>query len=269
MTYTLETRKSPNYTLASNCLRVYGVPRTFREIAIHWWGDPATNPSYEGVISTLCNPERKASAHYVATGTRRRVCRLVNEADVSWATNKANPWTISIECDPRCRQEDYEVVAELIRDIRSRYGNLPLVPHNKYAATRCPGNYDLNKLNEMAKEEDMLTERGLYVIYRLRLGREPDPSAKAHYIGKMTFDQADADVVNSVEYKGYVDQAKNKTLELSRFLSRNYRVVTPPITAKVLDELNASKARIAELEKQLAASSGTYELISEPVYRRK
>ena len=104
MAYKYETQyNSPNYTPASRVQATWGVPRTFKAIAIHWWGDPNQGPTYEGVIATLCNPNRGASAHFVATGTGRRVAQLVNLADASWATNSANPYTISIECDPRCR----------------------------------------------------------------------------------------------------------------------------------------------------------------------
>jgi len=155
MSYSYQTQwDSPNYTPASQTRAVWGKDRVITEIACHWWGDPNTNPSYEGVIGTLCNPARQASAHYVATGTGRRVACLVSPSDNSWCTNQANPWTISIEADPRCRDEDYDVVAELIANIRSAYGNLPLVPHNKYVATTCPGNWDLGRLNALANTKD-------------------------------------------------------------------------------------------------------------------
>lgn len=142
---------SPNYTPAAQVPATWGRPRTFEAIAIHWWGDPNTNPSFAGVINTLINPNRGASAHLVATGTGRQVACLVNFADASWATNQANPYTISIECDPRCRDEDYDVVAEVIAQLRQVYGDLPLVPHKQFVATACPGNYDLGRLDRLAR----------------------------------------------------------------------------------------------------------------------
>lgn len=144
------SRRSPNYTPRAQAPSVWGRARTFEAIAIHWWGDPNTGPTLDGVVSVLCNPNRGASAHFVASGTGRRVANLVDPNDASWATNNANPFTISIECDPRCRPEDYDVVGELIAQIRNKYGNLPLVPHKQYVATACPGNYDLNRLNQVA-----------------------------------------------------------------------------------------------------------------------
>jgi hypothetical protein len=151
MAYNYLSAPSPNYTPDTQTQAVYGRPRTITHIAIHWWGDPNTNPSFEGVVSVLRNPARQASSHYVATGTGRRVAHLVEERHTSWATNSANPFTISIECDPRCRNEDYDVVAELIANIRKRHGNLPLVPHRQYSATQCPGNYDLARLDREAR----------------------------------------------------------------------------------------------------------------------
>jgi hypothetical protein len=121
MSYNYLTQyNSPNYTPANEARSVWGRARTIEAIAIHHWGDPNTNPTFEGVINVLCNPSRQASAHFVATGTGRRVACLVNIPDASWATNSANPYTISIECDPRCRDEDYDVVAEMLQQLGFR-----------------------------------------------------------------------------------------------------------------------------------------------------
>lgn len=150
--YTFITKHdSPNYTPGNEAVSVWGKPRTIEKIAIHWWGDPSKDPTFEGVVSWLCNPQSQSSAHFVATGTDRRVACLVNIPDASWATNSANPYTISIECDPRCRDADYDVIAELIAELRLEYGNLPLVPHKQFAQTACPGNYDLARLDREAR----------------------------------------------------------------------------------------------------------------------
>lgn len=149
MSYQYETQhNSPNFNAGRDSLDF---------IVIHWWDDPAVNPSYEGTIATLCRVGRQASAHYVATGTGRRVACLVSPDDTAWHAGTSNPATnpnphsIGIECDPRCRDEDYDVVAELIADIRSAYGNLPLKRHSDFVPTRCPGNWDLARLDAIAK----------------------------------------------------------------------------------------------------------------------
>lgn len=144
---------SPNYTPANRVQATWGRPRTVEAIAIHWWGDPNQNPSFEGVVNYLCRANGSSSAHLVASGTGRKVACIVDFADASWATNSANPYTISIECDPRCRDEDYDVIAELIAQLRQVYGNLPLVPHKQFVATACPGNYDLGRLDREARNK--------------------------------------------------------------------------------------------------------------------
>lgn len=150
--YTFITQyNSPNYTTAGDAKSVWGRPRTIEAIAGHWWDDPLNKPSFEGVINTLCNPQRQASAHFVLTGTGRRVACLVNLEDASWATNSANPYTISIEADPRCRDEDYDVYGELVAELWATYGEIKLIRHSDVIATRCPGNYDLNRVQAIAR----------------------------------------------------------------------------------------------------------------------
>ena len=154
MSYKYETQyNSPNYTPGDQARATWGRPRTIEIVAQHWWGDPNTNPTYEGVIATLCNPSRQASAHFVATGTGRRVACLVDLNNASWATNSANPYSISIEGDPRCRDEDYDVIGELIAELRLIYGDLPIKPHRDFVATACPGNYDLARIDRIAREK--------------------------------------------------------------------------------------------------------------------
>jgi peptidoglycan hydrolase-like protein with peptidoglycan-binding domain len=119
-----------------------------RYIVIHWWGDPAQKPTFEGVISTLCNPARQASAHYVAEAGR--VACLVDPDLKSWATGPANLYTISIECNPRQSDGDYQTIGELVANIRKTYGNLPLRRHRDFMATACPGNYDLARIDRIA-----------------------------------------------------------------------------------------------------------------------
>lgn len=145
---------SPNYTPANQARSVWGVDRNIIHIDIHWWDAPENNPSFEGTIATLCNPSRGASANFVATGTGRRVACLVSPDDNSWCTNQDNPYSISIECDPRCRDEDYDVVAELIANIRSAYGDLSLHGHREFVNTTCPGNWDLARLDALARTKD-------------------------------------------------------------------------------------------------------------------
>lgn len=122
-----------------------------RRIVIHHWDDPKRKPSLDGVLSWLTNPRSKVSAHYVVSG--RQVYRLVPESVAAWHARGGNSDSIGIECDPRQQDETYETVAALIRDIRSRHGDIPLVRHRdvKGSSTTCPGTYDLARLDRLAR----------------------------------------------------------------------------------------------------------------------
>lgn len=139
---------SPNYTSG----RPYGI----KFIVIHWWNAPETHPTFEGTISTLCNPSRGASAHYIAEAGR--VACIVDPDDRAWHAgdgvgvgSKGNDMGIGIECNPRQSDGDYETIAELIRNLRAVYGDLPLIRHRDCSATQCPGNYDLDRLDKLAR----------------------------------------------------------------------------------------------------------------------
>lgn len=138
----LTNRTSPNKWVGGN---------TIKGITIHWWGDPATNPTAEGVVNWLCNPASEVSAHFVITGTGRRVWQLVADKDRAWHAMAGNNSTLGLELDPRCRDEDYDVAAEVIADLWRYYGKLPLYPHKYWVNTACPGNYDLARLQREAE----------------------------------------------------------------------------------------------------------------------
>lgn len=143
---------SPNFTPAAQAKSVFGYPRSIQGITIHHWGDPNQNPQFTSVRDYLCRSNGNTSAHYVATGTGRQVACIVAPQDVAWHSGNArgNAITIGIECDPRCRDEDYDVVAELVADIRSAYGDVPIYSHNMWTATACPGNYDIDRIDRLS-----------------------------------------------------------------------------------------------------------------------
>lgn len=153
MSYNYDTgHDSPNYTPASQSPAIFGQPRIVKGITIHHWGDPSLNPSFAGVRDYLCRQNGNTSAHYVASGTGRQVACIVAPGDVAWHSGNAtgNAITIGIECDPRCRDEDYDVIAELVADIRSAYGDVPIYSHNMWTSTSCPGNYDIDRIDKLS-----------------------------------------------------------------------------------------------------------------------
>ena len=145
MSYNYITSKnSPNFTK--------GRTKEISTIICHWWGDPSTNPTASGVVNWLCNPASKVSAHYVITGTNREVYHLVDNNNTAWHAKQANPFSLGLELDPRCRDEDYDVASEVIANIWKHYGKkFPLKRHSDYVATQCPGAYDLSRLQREAE----------------------------------------------------------------------------------------------------------------------
>lgn len=142
---------SPNYTPKASVPAVYGQPRVVKSITIHWWGSPSTGPTFNGTINYLCRAGGNTSAHYVAeTG---QVACIVDPENAAWhaGNSTGNATSVGIECNPLARNGDYATVAELIRDLRSVYGNIPLVPHSYWKATACPGVYDLARLDRESR----------------------------------------------------------------------------------------------------------------------
>lgn len=183
MSYNYISAPSPNFTPAS---------RKPAGITIHWWGDPAQKPSFDGVVAWLRNPKSQVSAHFVITGTGRKVAHLVEESNIAWHARAGNTTTIGLELDPRCRAEDYDVAAEVIAALRKKFGNLPLYRHSHWVATQCPGNYDINKLDSLAKlkaqgatEVNKIDAEAVRLAYQLD-GRTADKTAQTLHSTKGT-----------------------------------------------------------------------------------
>lgn len=120
-------------------------------LVIHHWDAPEKRPRFDPVVSWLCNPKSRVSAHYVVE--QGRISRLVPEDEAAWHARGGNSDSIGIECNPRQADGDYLTVAALIRDIRKRHGDLPLVRHRDVvgSSTDCPGTYDLARLDRLAR----------------------------------------------------------------------------------------------------------------------
>lgn len=141
---------SPNFTPASQALGFFGRRRTTEIVIGHWWGDPNTRPTFQGVVNWFKNPNSQVSAHYVVG--QGQMVQMVDEDDVAWHARQANPFTIGIEIDPNANDDTYQRVGWLVYDIRRRLGNLPLKGHNAYVQTQCPGHTDLARIDRIARE---------------------------------------------------------------------------------------------------------------------
>ena len=101
-----------------------GRPYGIDAITIHWWDDPAVRrPSFDTVINLFVTGSRQTSAHYVAEAGR--VACLVAPGDRAWACGDGinigsggNDKSISIECNWRQSDGDYDTIAQLIADLR-------------------------------------------------------------------------------------------------------------------------------------------------------
>lgn len=121
-------------------------------ITCHWWARP-TGQNPEGIVSWLCDKRAGTSAHYVVS--ENTVWCIVDPDRRAWhaGNSKANHTQIGIELDPNMsrRAATEKTAAALIADLRSVYGNLPLSPHKRWTSTECPGNWDLGRLDRLAR----------------------------------------------------------------------------------------------------------------------
>ena len=121
-------------------------------ITCHWWARP-TGQNPEGIVSWLCDKRAGTSAHYVVS--ENTVWCIVDPDRRAWhaGNSRANHDQIGIELDPNMsrRAATEKTAAALIADLRAVYGNLPLSPHKRWTSTQCPGNWDLGRLDRLAR----------------------------------------------------------------------------------------------------------------------
>lgn len=131
--------------------------RDIQEIVLHHWGE--RGQTHDGVLAFFCaTGPGNTSAHYVASAGR--INCIVSDSDVAWHGGSwpVNLRSIGIECRPEATDGDYATVAELIRTLRGRYGDLPLSKHRDYYATACPGVWDLDRLDRLARAGTIQTQ---------------------------------------------------------------------------------------------------------------
>ena len=157
MTYTLQEQyTSKNQVAGSAADSVWHLgPRKVSSITIHHWG--LRGQQFDTVRDFLCTNNTPTSAHYVAQD--RLVACIVSPDDCAFHAGNAegNSHSIGIECRPEATDGDYQTVAELIRYLRGIYGDIPLYPHNHWYNTACPGDYDLDRLDSLARNTTTIT----------------------------------------------------------------------------------------------------------------
>lgn len=152
-----------------------------QSITVHWWGNPV-GQKIGGIVSWLCDPRARASAHYVISGDT--VYCIVDPDQKAWhsGSNTGNLTSIGLELDPNAsmRESTERTAAELISDLRSTYGNLPLRKHSSWVGTACPGNWNIGHLDALA--------RGKVGNVVVRPKPQPLPAKKAKKKGPLDVD---------------------------------------------------------------------------------
>ena len=114
------------------------------QIVIHWWGDPAANPTHDGVVGWFRSGGGNNSAHYVVSAGR--VTQMVADEDTAWHAGNwdTNLTSIGIEISPYATEADKVEAGALINRLYAKYGRLPLKGHKEVSnrPTACPGVYD-------------------------------------------------------------------------------------------------------------------------------
>lgn len=150
MTTINESLNAKGYTAAADVPAVYGRSRSIQSITIHHWG--AFGQTHDGVVNFFVNGPGNTSAHFVASAGR--IHCLVSPLDAAWHAGNAlgNATSIGIECRPEASDADYATVAELVKFLRDTYGaNLPLIPHRDWQNTACPGQWNLSRIDSLAR----------------------------------------------------------------------------------------------------------------------
>jgi N-acetylmuramoyl-L-alanine amidase len=150
LSYTLrESQSSKNYTPHADVPATFGYQRDVQYITWHHWG--ALGQNFYDVENFLCTNNTPTSAHYIMQAGL--VSCIVTPDDAAWHSGNArgNAQSVGVEAHPEATEADYQTGAELVRFIRSLYGDIPIVPHNYWFNTACPGKWDLAKLDRMAR----------------------------------------------------------------------------------------------------------------------
>lgn len=136
------------YLTISNYNRPGSMRSRTTAVACHYIGNPGTSAQanrnyFENLRTTHTT---KASAHYII-GLDGEVIQMIPEEEISWCTNSANAYTISIEaCHPdktgEFTEATYKAYVELCADICERWGLDPLngglIRHYDVTRKVCP-----------------------------------------------------------------------------------------------------------------------------------
>ena len=135
------------------------------KIAVHYVGNAGS--SAKGNRNYFANCSNYVSSHYII-GLNGEILRLIPENEISYCTNQANSYTISIECchpdrTGKFNDKTLEALIELCADICNRYGFNPLtdiVRHYDVTKKACPLWWAPNGPNKSANAEQNIKING-------------------------------------------------------------------------------------------------------------
>lgn len=139
---------SKQYLTVSNYNRPCTKRKSTTAVACHYIGNPGSSAqANRNYFESLKDGHgTKASCHYII-GLNGEIIQLIPEDEISWCTNSANSYTISIEaCHPKSdgqfTQATYNSYVELCADICKRWGLDPvhggLIRHYDVTKKICP-----------------------------------------------------------------------------------------------------------------------------------
>lgn len=236
--------------------RWVGGNKNIDQIVIHWWDNPAKRPTLAGVVAWFLNPASQVSAHYVVSD--KTVVRMVEEKDGAWHALSANNHSIGIEIDPNFPGDTYKTVGELVRDIRTRHGNLRLVRHRDVpgVSTTCPGSTNLDLIEQYARgEEEMKADldlvRKMAQTVGGRVGRNGFPDTDGQDLKGHVGTEAGKEFLNWYWSKEGV-QWRDHTLPEVLNVWAKYKTLGPELEKQVAD-LKAQQTEDTKLLNELAA----------------
>lgn len=128
------------------------------KIAVHYVGNAGS--SAKGNRNYFASGKVYASSHYII-GLEGEILRLIPENEISYATNQANSYTISIECchpdsTGKFNSKTLQALIELCADICKRHRFNPLtdiIRHYDVTKKCCPAWWSPNGLNKNANAD--------------------------------------------------------------------------------------------------------------------
>lgn len=252
MSYSVRQNASPFYTRNRNGQRV-------NKIVIHH----AATTSFDGIGRTF--KTARVSAHY-GVGRNQNVDQYVPEPHAAWHAGNYNANMTSIGIEnvnstgaPNWLVDDatFNTLVELVRDIASRHGLLPLkvnsnlYPHSAFNATACPASLKA-RLHELANRVNGIPTVSKPKPKPVTKGKKSNAQVAQEVLaGKWGNNPQRAANLKRAGYDaGAIQAAVNKALGVGRISTTTSKSVTPTIVQQVIaGSWGNGPARKANLEK--------------------